>query len=46
MAEMKEFILWLIETVPDVLLQPPISMFVGMALLCFIVQVIRRMMSL
>lgn len=46
MAEMKEFILWLIETVPDVLLKPPISMFVGMALLCFIVEVIRRMMSL
>lgn len=46
MAEMKEFMLWMVQTVPDVLLEPPISMFVGMALLCFILQVIRRMMKL
>lgn len=46
MAEMKEFILWLIQNVPQVLLEPPISMFVGMALLCFVVQVIRRMIRL
>lgn len=45
MDEMKEFVLWLIQVFPNVLLEPPISAFVGMALLFFCVKVIHRMMS-
>lgn len=46
MDEMKAFVLWLIQVFPDVLLEPPISMFVGMALLFFCVKVIHRMIFL
>lgn len=46
MDEMKEFVLWCIETVPPVLLEPPISAFVGLALLIVTLRVIHRMMYL
>lgn len=46
MDEMKEFCLWFLETMPFVLLEPPISAFVGMALLLVTVHVIHRMIRL
>ena len=46
MAEMRDFCLWFLETMPAVLLQPPISAFVGLALLLVVLRVIRRMMNL
>lgn len=33
MDEMKEFVLWFLQEVPPVLLEPPISAFVGLAFL-------------
>lgn len=46
MAEMKEFCMWFLDTMPAVLLQPPISAFVGLALISCVVGVIRQMMNL
>lgn len=46
MAEMRDFCLWFLETMPAVLLQPPISAFVGLALLLVVLRVIRKMMNL
>ena len=46
MDEMKSFVLWCIETVPPVLLEPPISAFVGLALLFFTARLFTRMMHL
>lgn len=46
MEAMKEFVMWFIEILPDFLLQPPISSFVGMALLAFTVNILRRMMRI
>lgn len=43
MADMRAFCMWFLQTMPAVLLEPPISAFVGMALLCVIVRVIWRM---
>ncbi|MCI8400101.1 MAG: hypothetical protein HFF90_12020 [Oscillibacter sp.] len=46
MAEMKDFCLWFLNTMPAILLKPPISAFVGLALLLVVLRVIRRMMML
>lgn len=46
MAEMKDFCMWFLETMPPVLLEPPISAFVGLALILVVLRVIRRMMML
>lgn len=46
MAEMKDFCMWFLETMPAVLLEPPISAFVGLALILVVLRVIRRMMML
>lgn len=46
MAEMKDFCLWFLNTMPEVLLKPPISAFVGLALILVVLRVIRRMMML
>lgn len=46
MAEMKEFCLWFLNTMPSILLQPPISAFVGLGLVCVTVGVLRRMCNL
>ena len=46
MAEMKDFCMWFLETMPDVLLMPPISAFVGLALLLVVLRVIHQMMTL
>lgn len=46
MAEMKEFVLWIFSELPDFLLSPPISAFVGMVLLFFAVMVLRALMRL
>lgn len=46
MEAMKDFVLWFIQVVPDFLLSPPISAFVGMALLGFTITILRRMMRL
>lgn len=46
MDAMKSFCLWFLETMPPVLLEPPISMFVGLALLLVVVRVIRGLMML
>lgn len=35
MVEMKAFVLWCLETIPAVLLEPPFSAFVGLFLLFF-----------
>lgn len=46
MDEMKEFVLWCIGTVPSVLLEPPISAFVGLALLIVTLRVVSRMIHI
>lgn len=46
MDEMKDFVLWCMETIPDVLLEPPISAFVGLALLFVTARLVSRMMHL
>lgn len=44
MDEMKEFVLWCVETVPPVLLEPPISAFTGIALMIVTWRLILRIM--
>lgn len=46
MDAMKDFVLWCLDTVPAVMLQPPISAFVGLALLVVTIRVIRLMIHL
>lgn len=46
MDEMKDFVLWCLETIPEVLLEPPISAFVGLALLFVTVRFVSQMMKL
>lgn len=46
MEAMKDFVIWFIQSIPVFLLAPPISAFVGMALLAFTVNILRRMMRL
>lgn len=46
MDEMKSFVLWLIHEVPPVLLEPPISAFVGLAFLGITVKLFKQMISL
>lgn len=46
MQEMMAFVLWFVQEFPAILLQPPISAFVGMVLLLYIVRVISAMMRL
>lgn len=46
MAEMKDFCMWFLETMPAILLEPPISAFVGLALILVVLRVIHRMMML
>lgn len=46
MEAMKDFVIWFIQSIPAFLLTPPISAFVGMALLAFTVNILRRMMRL
>lgn len=46
MEEMKDFILWFIQTVPDVLLKPPFSAFVALVLLMYIVKCLWQMMHI
>ncbi len=46
MDEMKDFVLWCLETIPEVLLEPPISAFVGLALLFVTVRLVSQMMKL
>ncbi len=42
MEEMKEFILWFVQTFPQVLLTPPISAFTGIMILFFLCSLIAR----
>lgn len=46
MDEMKDFVLWCIEEIPPVLLEPPISAFVGLALLFISARLISRVIHL
>lgn len=46
MDEMKDFVLWCLETIPEVLLEPPISAFVGLALLFVTLRLVSQMMKL
>lgn len=46
MEEMKDFVLWFIQVVPDFLLAPPISAFVGLVLLMYVVKVLWSMMHI
>lgn len=46
MDEMKAFVLWCLETIPAVLLEPPFSAFVGLALLLVTARVVSRMFNL
>lgn len=46
MDEMKDFVLWCLETIPEVLLEPPISAFVGLALLFVTVRLVSRIIYL
>lgn len=46
MQEMKDFVLWMIQTVPQVLLKPPISAFTGVMLLYFTGWLLSRMLHI
>lgn len=46
MDEMKAFVLWCLETIPAVLLEPPFSAFLGIVLLFFTARLISRMLNL
>lgn len=46
MDEMKDFVLWCIEEIPPVLLEPPISAFVGLALLFVSARLVSRVIHL
>lgn len=46
MAEMKEFVLWFVQQFPAFLLEPPISAFVGLMVLMYVVKVIWSMMHI
>lgn len=46
MEEMKDFILWFIQTFPDVLMKPPFSAFVGLVLLMYVVKCLWQMMNI
>lgn len=46
MEEMKSFILWCLEQIPDFLLTPPISAFTGILFLFFTVELVRRIMHI
>lgn len=46
MDEMKEFVLWFLATIPAVLLEPPFSAFVGLALLLMTARLVSRMCNL
>ncbi len=46
MEPMREFVLWCLDVIPPVLLEPPISAFTGLALLIITLRVIYRMMHL
>lgn len=39
LAEMQDFALWFLSEVPDFLMTPPISAFVGLAILIVIIKV-------
>lgn len=43
---MKDFVLWLIQTVPSVLLEPPISAFTAIMLLYWTGGLVKRMINL
>lgn len=42
MEEMKDFVLWFVQNVPQILLTPPISAFTGIMLLFFVCSLIAR----
>lgn len=44
--EMKAFVLWFVQEFPVVLLEPPISAFVGLAFLALTVALFERLLSL
>lgn len=46
MDEMKDFVLWCLETIPEVLLEPPISAFVGVALIFYTWRLVLSIMHL
>lgn len=46
MDEMKEFMLWLLNEFPDAFLRPPLSMFLGIVLLFFILRLIHNMLHI
>lgn len=41
MSDMMDFSLWLLDNLPDFLLKPPISAFVGLFILFFIARLVR-----
>lgn len=46
MDEMQNFILWCLQEIPPVLLEPPISAFVGLAFLGVTVRLFRQMIHI
>jgi len=46
MEEMKQFILWFVQQFPAILLEPPISAFVGLVILMYVVKVLWSMMHI
>lgn len=46
MQEMMNFVLWMLDTVPYVLLEPPISAFTGIMLLYFTGWLISRLLHI
>lgn len=43
---MKDFCIWFIQEFPSVLLEPPISAFVGLALVAYCVKIIYQMFNI
>ena len=46
MSEMQDFVLWCLETIPAVLLEPPFSAFVGLILLFLTSRLFLRLLHL
>lgn len=46
MAEMMDFVSWIFSELPDFLLSPPISAFVGLVLLFFVIMCLRALMKI
>lgn len=45
MVELKSFVMWFLGELPDFLLTPPVSLFVGFGLLAFTIKVFKSIIN-